>query len=413
MRHFPPPANLSRDRGAIAVALAGAAALAVAMGIGRFAFTPILPIMLHDGVISLAAGSGLATANYIGYLAGAMLCMVLPRHWPATALIRGGLVATALLTAAMALPVPALWLPLRFLAGVMSAVALIYTSGWCLHHLAERGRPGLGGLIFAGPGAGIALSGLAASGMVTAGWHNVAAWIVVALLSAVAIVAIWSVFDARLPPAAAIVSPVAPFARRVPERREPMELATFSLAYGMAGFGYIVTATFLPVIARGVLHDSAWLDLFWPAFGIASVAGAVIAARRRLAGDVRRVLVLLYLCQAVGVALSLLLPTVTGFVLGSLLAGLPFTLLTYFAMQEARRLRPRDATRFMGLLTAIYGLGQIAGPPLVGLLVHRAATPDAGFALALELAAGALVAGGALYAALIARWPVSSPPAGR
>jgi MFS family permease len=408
MKHFPAPRHRLAIRtfpagGPYVVALAGAISLAVAMGIGRFAFTPILPMMLHDGAISLAGGSGLATANYIGYLAGALLCMVMPRRWPATTLIRGSLAATALLTVAMALPAPLLWLPLRFLAGVMSAVALIYTSGWCLHRLTEHGRPALGGLIFTGPGAGIALSGLAASGMVLLGWHNVAAWIVFAALSALAALAIWTVFDRPAPPAAApAAKSVAPFARRLPARRDPVELAVFSLAYGLAGFGYIVTATFLPVIARGVLHDSPWLDLFWPAFGIAWMAG-----------DMRRVLVLLYLCQAVGVALSLVLPTVTGFVLGSLLAGLPFTLITYFAMQEARRLLPRDATRFMGLLTAIYGLGQIAGPPLVGLLVHRAATPDAGFALALELAAGALVAGGALYAALIARWPVDAPPAGR
>ncbi|RZJ51654.1 MAG: YbfB/YjiJ family MFS transporter, partial [Acidovorax sp.] len=105
------------------------AALAAAMGIGRFAFTPLLPMMLHDGVVDIATGSWLATANYAGYLAGALLYMALP--WlgrrlggvPGNAtLVRGGLVATVLLTGMLALPWPAVWPLLRMLAGVASAL---------------------------------------------------------------------------------------------------------------------------------------------------------------------------------------------------------------------------------------------------------------------------------------------------
>ena len=111
-----------------AVALAGMLALAVAMGVGRFAFTPLLPMMLHDGVLTLTEGSWLATANYIGYLLGALACMALPwvlpglyERWHPARLARAGLVATVLLTLAMALPLPASWPALRFAAGVASA----------------------------------------------------------------------------------------------------------------------------------------------------------------------------------------------------------------------------------------------------------------------------------------------------
>jgi len=45
------------------IALAGMVALAVALGIGRFAFTPIMPMMLSDKVVDLPGASGLATAN--------------------------------------------------------------------------------------------------------------------------------------------------------------------------------------------------------------------------------------------------------------------------------------------------------------------------------------------------------------
>ncbi|HZT56341.1 MAG TPA: YbfB/YjiJ family MFS transporter, partial [Burkholderiaceae bacterium] len=134
----------AREAGRWAVAFAGAVALAVAMGIGRFAFTPLLPMMLHDGVIDLHAASWLASANYLGYLAGALLCTFQPWIWrraprlPAIDgvwLLRAGLVATGLLTLGMALPLPAAWSLLRFAAGVASAVVFVYTSGWCLTQL--------------------------------------------------------------------------------------------------------------------------------------------------------------------------------------------------------------------------------------------------------------------------------------
>ena len=73
------PAALAASALPLTIAFAGMAALASAMGIGRFAFTPLLPMMLHDGVVDLPQGSWLATANYLGYLLGALLYMVLPR----------------------------------------------------------------------------------------------------------------------------------------------------------------------------------------------------------------------------------------------------------------------------------------------------------------------------------------------
>ena len=80
-----------------------------------------------------------------------------------------------------------------------------------------------------------------------------------------------------------------------------------------------------------------------------------------------------YAMQAMGVLLSVWWPSLVGFALGSLLVGLPFTAISFFAMQEARRLRPAQAAAFMGQLTAAYGLGQIIGPPLVALLLRRPA----------------------------------------
>src|SRR5258705_7206521 len=72
-------------------ALAGLVTLGVAMGIGRFAFTPILPMMQQDAAVSVAVGGWLASANYVGYLLGA-ISAVGPRGRAPT-ILRGPLLA--------------------------------------------------------------------------------------------------------------------------------------------------------------------------------------------------------------------------------------------------------------------------------------------------------------------------------
>ena len=89
------PAALS-----VAAACAIAAiALAVAMGIGRFAFTPLLPLMVRDGALAQSAGAWLAASNYLGYLAGALTASRLGLSPPA--LMRASLAGIVLATAAM------------------------------------------------------------------------------------------------------------------------------------------------------------------------------------------------------------------------------------------------------------------------------------------------------------------------
>ena len=409
---MPRPAGASA--GPWRIALAGMVALAVAMGIGRFAFTPLLPMMLHDGVLDLASASWLASSNYLGYLLGALLCTCAPamaRRWPALTLpagakmLRAGLVATGALTLGMAVPWPQAWPLLRFAAGVASAFVFIFTSGWCLSRLAQLHSGALGGVMYAGPGAGIVLSGLLASAMVALGWSAAAGWLLFGVLAAGLTAGVWCIYaegPLRGVPAGAAVQPTAP---AVPAVVPKAEFALLALAYGLAGFGYIITATFLPVIARQAIPGSAWLDLFWPIFGSAVVAGALLCTRVRLAGDLRYWLAGAYLVQAAGVLASVLSPSRSGFALGSVLLGLPFTAITFFAMLEVRRLRPDAVASAMGLLTALYGLGQILGPPLAAGLLRRSPNPAAGFALSLQIAAGALLAGAALYLLSARRWP--------
>jgi MFS family permease len=414
--------SAAAEPGRWAVALAGAVALAVAMGIGRFAFTPLLPMMLHDGVVDLHAASWLASANYLGYLAGALLCTFQPWIWKRAPrlppvngvwLLRAGLVATGVLTLGMALPLPALWPLLRFAAGVASAVVFVYTSGWCLAQLARRDAAALGGAMYTGPGAGIVISGLFASGMVQWGWLAQTGWAIFGVLAFVLVAAVWRSFRSSVGPqpaagASATTSTGAAAATSgtIDVSHGRAEIVCLTLAYGTAGFGYIVTATFLPVIAREALPGSPWLDMFWPIFGLGVIAGALLSTRLKVSGDLRLLLAGCHVVQAIGIFTSVMSPSLAGFAIGSLLLGLPFTVLTFLAMQEVRRLRPALAASYMGLLTAMYGIGQIIGPPLVALLLKRSACAGAGFTLSLEIAASALLVGAALYLWMTRAFPM-------
>lgn len=382
------------------------------MGIGRFAFTPLLPMMLHDQVISLHAASWLASANYVGYLVGALLCTFQPLLWrqfgflppvqPASC-VRAGLVATCLLTLGMAAPLPVLWPVLRFAAGVASALVFVYTSGWCLARLARLNVPAMGGLIYTGPGGGIVLSGLMATAMVAMQWTAATGWLIFGTLAVVLTAGVWPIFRhhaddmPQAPSSLAAASTPWVTAGRT-------EVALLTMAYGLAGFGYIITATFLPVIARSALPGSAWLDMFWPILGLGVIIGALVATRISAGKDKRTLLAVCYVLQALGVMTSVVWPTLPGFAMGSLLLGLPFTAITFFAMQEVRRIRPWAAPSFIGLLTAIYGLGQIAGPPLASWLIQRSGA-GAGFTQSLEIAATTLMAGSMLFGVMVWRYP--------
>ena len=411
----------SRGVTPLTIAFAGMAALASAMGIGRFAFTPLLPMMLHDGVVDIPQGSWLATANYAGYLAGALLYMALPwllrrlgsrldittlNAW----LVRAGLVATVLLTAGLALPWPASWPALRLLAGITSALVFLGTVNWCMARLAQLHAPAVGGMVFCGPGLGIALTGLSASAMVAAQWTAAQGWAVFALLACLLCAGVWRTFSPQQGPHGA--GPAVAAQAAVPPPRSAPERALLAVAYGLAGFGYIVTATFLPVIARAVLPaGSAWPDLFWPIFGAGVALGALLSTRISPARDRRVLLAWAYVLQAAAIALGLLWPGRAGFALGSLLLGLPFTAITFFALQEARHQWPQAGAGFTGLLTALYGIGQIVGPPLVAWLLVRAPSQAQGFDWALSVAAGALVLGAVLYGLMVWRWrPGSQKP---
>jgi MFS family permease len=387
------------SRQALSIVWGGAISFVVAMGFARFAFTPLLPMMLHDHVIDLQGGTFLASIHYIGYLLGACTCVLLPwflSHYKMkipshSAIIRFSLVATVLLIFGMALPFPRLWPLFRFLTGISTAFAFVYTSGWSLERLAHFKAPSLSGLIYTGPGIGIVISGLISILMISLHFSSGAAWFGFSLIAAVMVASVWNIFQGDV---IHVSSKAETRDLYIPKQEAwTLESTLLSIAYGIAGFGYIITATFLPVIAHEAIPKSSWIDLFWPIFGVSIVVGALLTKKIPLNADRRSLLFCIYIIQLIGVLMPLWFPSQWGFLIGIILVGFPFNIISLLGMQEARRLRPRESTTLMGLLSAMYGLGQILGPSVASYFLSHSVCHAQAFSCSLITAATSLGVG--------------------
>jgi MFS family permease len=371
----------------LVIALSGLVALAVAMGVGRFAFTPLLPMMQGDAGLSVAAGGWLASANYLGYLLGALSAMRL--HLRPSRVIRVSLASIVLATALMGLTDSFwAWIALRACAGIASAWVLIFVSAWSLEKLAPLRRPVLSGTVFVGVGAGIAFAGLVCLLLMRLDVRSSSAWIVLGALSLALTIIPWRAFSPDLEPT--------PSKRAAPNTRtrwsgEPLRMV---VCYGAFGFGYIIPATFLPAMAKQIIHDPAVFGWSWPLFGLAAVVAtlAVSVLQRRIGN--RTLWIASELIMAAGVIAPVLSPGIGAIMLAALLVGGTLVVITMVGIQEAREIGGAQAPQLIAAMTAAFAAGQVLGPICVSLLAHM---PN-GFSIALAVACCILTASAvALY----------------
>ncbi len=383
------------------IMLAGLLSLAAAMGIGRFAFTPLLPVMLREGRLDLAFAGWLAAANYAGYLVGALTAARLPLGARALAVV--ALVATALLTAGMAVSSLPLWLLLRFGAGITSAWVFVATSVWCLGALLQQGREDLAGWVYAGVGCGIALTGLYCAGAGTLAsptlWMQLGALVLLLTLPVGWVLARTS---------AAAVGHAAPAATPAAVRGGERGLIA---CYGLMGFGYILPATFLPALARTVVDDPRVFGFAWPVFGATAALSTVLAGWLLRRATRLQIWAASQLAMGVGVLLPSLWRNGWTITASALLVGGTFMVITLVGVQEMRARAPAQAARLVGRITAAFALGQIAGPVLSALLLQVPALRERGLALALQAGATGLILSAVWLWRLATRTPLATETA--
>ena len=364
---------------ATVAATAGSLALASAMGIGRFSLTPILPLMQHDMALTFAEGGWLATGNYLGYLVGALICMACaPRPVHA---IRWGLVCVAVLTVAMGLGrSPLLWFALRFSAGAASAFVLVGVSAWAMPILARYNKGQWSGFVFAGVGIGIVFAGLVGLAAGLDAWGSRTTLIVMGVVAAVVAFFLWWPLATDAAPADAVASGMSGVPRRA---------LVAAACYGLFGYGYIVPATFLPALAREYIDNPAVFGWVWPVFGAAAALSTLAAARfgHRLAP--RRLWTGAQWMLAAGVLAPVVSPNVVTLLVAAVCVGGTFMVITMAGIKEVLRVAGPQASQGVGMMTAAFAAGQIAGPLTVSLL----AGSSSAFSVASIIAALALVVG--------------------
>lgn len=370
-----------------ALVLRAAAALAVSMGLGRFAYTPILPLMHTQAGLSVQYGSVLATANYLGYLAGAVLGIAGPRLIRSVLVLRAGLIVligTLVLMAAT--ENHAAWYALRLTAGVATALVFMVAVTAMLTRLRGRTQH-LVGWGFGGIGLGIALSGAVVLALrATPDWRT--AWVSCAALAFILMVFAWPLRPGQ---------PGAPTVLRRPGDLLSTHrwFAALLASYSLEGVGYIIAGTFL--VAAINETSPGWVGSgAWVLVGLAALPGPALWARLSRRWTRPTLLLAALLIQAAGIALPALAPGARPALLSAVLFGGTFLGIASLALALGAHLQ---YPRAVAVLTTGYSTGQILGPLVVTPLLHH------GFRVALLVSAAVVLAAAAAAAALRIGFP--------
>lgn len=371
----------------VKVLICGIAAMAMAVGIGRFGFTPLLPLMQGEAGFDTATGGRIAAANYLGYLAGALWAgRVMPdagRH----RLLRWGLLVTSISLAPMAFTDwPLAWMAIRFVSGVASAWVFVTASALVVPYLHGHGRAAWDGWHFGGVGLGMALSGLLVAVVAPVAGSS-GSWLVLGVVGMVLAVIAWQglapVHGDGVIKASAAAQPLA------------FPLGFLVAAYGCHGFGYVVTGTFLVAQAEA-LGFNAFANWLWVLAGAANVPSPALWSWIAVRFGFLKSLLAAQVLLVAGVATTVAFPNAFGLTLGAALFGVTFMGITGVSLSMGRAIVPTAPGRVIGRMTVALGVGQMLGP-----LVAAELAPLGDYSSGLALSAAVSTMGACF---LVAGW---------
>ena len=370
------------------VLLAGVFSQLLCIGVARFAYTPLLPVMQQQSWIGDADGGWLAALNYAGYMLGALLAATVRSIRVKDTLYRLCLVLAVLTTAGMALTEHFwLWAGLRFLAGFSSSGAMLLASGLIMHWLLQHRQRVELGIHFAGLGLGIVLAAVAVELMLALSMEWRAQWWGFSALAAGLLVPAWR----WLPRPSPAVPGISVSEGLVANPPTPTFMRWMLAAYFCAGYGYVISATFIvTIVEREPLLVGAGNWTF-ALVGLAAAPAVMLwdLIARRI-GYLGALIVAMGL-QVIGIVLPAVTTSLAAVLLSAVLYGGTFLGCVSLVLTMAGRLYPASPARLMGKMTLAYGCAQILAPAFTGMLAEATGHYSVGLWLA-----GGFVALGAL-----------------
>lgn len=343
--------------------IAGILSLIIAMGIGRFAYTPILPLMQNALGFSEAFAGYLAASNYMGYLIGAIAASILPLHNRRIFYLRISLLASIITTLMMGVVHSYFFMLLiRLISGIASAFIFVFASSIVLDKLAESNKTHWSGYFYSGVGFGIFFSTLFIPRFNKL-FHWEGAWIGLAFLSGFLLFFIW-LWLKESPNAEKKFIGQKVRLKTPPRKWLPWLIA----AYGLEGLGYIITGTFIVSIAEetGIFQEPS---IVWAVVGLAAIPSCIIWSELAKKWGFVISLAVSMILQSIGIVLPVFWLTKTSFIMSAILFGATFMGITTLATTLARQISPSNSSRVIGMMTANYAFGQMIGPIIAGLLL--------------------------------------------
>lgn len=353
------------------ILIGGVVALMIAMGIGRFAYTPILPLMQqHLGFSETVAGL-FASSNYAGYLVGAVGTSIFTFQSSRVRFLRIALIVSVLTTASMGWTEQFyLFHLLRFISGVASAYIFVLASSIVLDYLAKQMKPKLSGVLYAGVGAGILFSTLFIPTLYQAySWQGT--WVGLGIISAVLFIIPLLILRENTAQTPAKTVHKQNNTPPVPSKKW---FPFLTIAYGLEGFGYIITGTFIVAIAEQSAVFTGNATTVWAIAGLSAIPSCMLWAEVANRSGYMKTLTIIFFLQAIGIILPALSEHPSLFYLSAILFGATFMGITTITTTVARHMFPVNSSKIIGYLTVIYAGGQIIGPAIGGWVAELTAS---------------------------------------
>jgi len=362
----------------------------IGLGIGRFAYSLVLPDMRDSLQWSYSAAGFMNTVNAVGYLAGALVASRMIRRFGLPKTVRWGTLAAVLSLALCALSGNFIVLSVaRLLAGLGAAGGFV--GGAALAATIAQSRPEranfLLSLFYAGPGLGILSSGLVAPFVLQAfgpgSWWIV--WWALTLLSAVLI----------LPLLLTPLDASAGIASAAPIEFHIRPVLIYLIGYFLFGAGYIAYMTFMIAYVRDGGGGAAAQSTFWSLIGISAFFTPWVW-RRVLALDRGGLTTTIILgVNAIGAALPIFGHSPVLLAISALVFGIAFFAVVGSTTAFVRFNYPSSAwPTAIAAMTISFGIGQTLGPLVVGAITDAMGS----LSFALNVSAAMLAVGAILSA---------------